>query len=76
MCNESYRVDYESSCTDAGDLAKVLHVAQIVIDREHFAAHRDANVEVANTIHPSEERKLELIREMKNRIGAYYQRAG
>ena len=76
MCNESYSVDYESSCTVPGDLAKVLEVAQIVVSREHFSAHRDAKVEVANTIHPSEERARELINEMKNKVDAYYQRAG
>jgi hypothetical protein len=75
MCNERYAVDYESLCTDPSDLAKVLDVAQIVINREHFSAHRDAKVEVANTIHPSEERAQELINEMKNKIDAYYQRA-
>jgi hypothetical protein len=75
MCNQSYSVDYESSCTDLSDLAKVVEVAQIVINREHFAAHRDAKVEVANTIHPSEERARQLIKEMKDKIEAYHQRA-
>ena len=75
MCSKSYSVDYESSCTDPSDLAKVLQVAQIVINREHFSAHRDANLEVANTIHPSDERARELINEMKSKIDAHYQLA-
>jgi len=74
MCDESYSVDYESSCTDPSDLAKVLEGAQILINREHFAAHRDAKVEVANTIHPSEERARESINEMKKKIEKHYLR--
>jgi hypothetical protein len=50
-CNETYILEYESSCTDhPRDLACILEGAQrVVTEQQHFSGHRDAKVVVANT---------------------------
>jgi hypothetical protein len=50
-CNESYTLDYEASCTDPNDVAVVAAAARKVItEQEHLTGHRNATVEIANTI--------------------------
>jgi hypothetical protein len=50
-CDQTYTLDYESSCTDPNDVAIVVAAARKVItEQEHLIEHRDARVEIANTI--------------------------
>jgi len=52
ICDKTYTLDYESSCTDPDDVAIVVDAARKIITwQEHFSGHRDAKVEIANTIH-------------------------
>jgi hypothetical protein len=52
ICGKTYTLDYESSCTDPDDVAVVVDAARRVITwQEHFSGHRDARIEIANTIH-------------------------
>jgi hypothetical protein len=50
-CDQAYTLDYESSCTDPNDVAVVVAAARKVItEQEHTTEHRDARIEIANTI--------------------------
>jgi hypothetical protein len=54
-CDETYTLEYESSCTDPRDVATVLYGVQKVATQEHISKHRDAKVTIANRIPPQAE---------------------
>jgi len=50
--DQTYAMDYESSCSDLRDLATILEGAQVLATSEHVSGHRNAKVEFANRIPP------------------------
>jgi hypothetical protein len=51
-CDQTYIVEYESSCTDARDVRVVLADAQIAIREEHLSGHRKDKLERPISIQP------------------------